>query len=387
MRPQSTLSGRLPAWRVFLNDHWLHILILAFLIIFPHLVGWVSGDSPFGRVRGARVIMAGESTYWQAVFIEIFALAVLVMSYNLMFGFTGVISFGHALFFGLGGYTVGIIVQNSGLDPMMAFIIGVLMVILLTAIVGLLMGLVSLRLKGVYFAIFTLAVAEMAWLYVRSWPYTRGEDGLTIASLPELLDPERNRLAVYYLGLGLFALSFFLIRRLVKSPAGTVFQAIRENEDRVQAIGYNPLRYKLLSIVVASVLAGLAGVLMGMLNKSARPELMGVGYTVDALLITIIGGVGTLAGPVIGTTGLHLLELWVRESSMIFSLNLGLFTLQIDFAQDWVLILGAVFVLVVLVFPYGVVGTWYKLRAQLRTQWDKRFTRGDASVQDAVFEV
>lgn len=361
-----------PAWRVFLRDHWLHLAVFVFLAVFPYLVGWLSGDSPLGVARGSRRIMLGESTYWQAVFIQIFALSVLVMSYNLMFGFTGVTSFGHALFFGLGGYTVGIFLQKFNFDPWTGFLLGVIVVVVLSSLIGLLIGLVSLRLKGVYFAIFTLAVGEMAWIFVRTWPYTRGEDGLTISNLPELLDPERNRIVVYYVGLMLFVGTFLVIRRLVRSPAGTVLQAIRENEERAQAIGYDTLRYKLLSIVIASVLAGLAGILMGILNKSARPELMGVGYTVDALLTTIIGGVGTLAGPVVGATGLHLLEMWVRESNIIFSLNLGLFTLTVNFAQDWALILGLVFVLTVLVFPYGVVGTWYNIRARIRQYFDKQ---------------
>lgn len=369
---QNTLkTSHPPLWLAFLRDHWLHLVVFAFLVIFPHLIGWATGDSPFGMARGARRIMTGESTYWQAVFIQIFAMSILVMSYNLMFGFTGVTSFGHALFFGLGGYTVGIILQKYDIDPWLGLVLGVVLVIILTTLIGLLIGLASLRLKGVYFAIFTLAVGEMAWIFVRGWPYTRGEDGLTISNLPELLDPERNRLVVYYVGLMLFAITFIVIRRLVNSPAGTVFQAIRENEERAQAIGYNTLRYKLLSIVIASILAGLAGILMSILNKSARPELMGVGYTVDALLTTIIGGVGTLTGPVVGATGLHLLELWVRESNTVFSLNLGLFTLTINFAKDWALILGAVFVIVVLVFPYGVVGTWYNLRNRLTERFKK----------------
>ncbi|TVR22833.1 MAG: branched-chain amino acid ABC transporter permease [Anaerolineaceae bacterium] len=361
-----------PMWRVFLREHWLHLLIVAVLIVLPHAIGWITGDSPFGRVRGSRVIMAGESTYWQAIFIEMFSLAVLVMSYNLMFGFTGVISFGHALFFGIGGYAVGIVVQYWDVDPNLAFIAGVLLVIFITSILGLLIGLLSLRLRGIYFAIFTLAIAEMAWLYAGSWRLTRGEDGLTINRLPEWIDPERSRLMVYYIGLALFVTAFLVIRRLVRSPAGAVFQAIRENEDRAKAIGYNTLRYKLLSIVVASVLAGLAGILMGILNKSARPELLGVTYTVDALLITIIGGVGTLAGPVVGTAGLHLLELWVRDSSIILSLNLGLFEFTLNFSQDWILIIGVVFVVVVLVFPYGLVGTWYRLRARVGDWWERR---------------
>lgn len=343
-----------------LRENWLYWLILIVLVLFPFIIGWLSGDSPFGTPRGDRMVMRGESVYAQSVLINIFALSVLVMSYNLMFGFTGVISFGHALFFGLGGYLMGIILEFGGMDPNIGLIVALVVVLAVTGILGFIVGIVSLRLRGIYFAIFTLAIAEMGWLFFRGLSITNGEDGLNIASLPEWLDPARNRIMVYYVGLALFVLTFVLIRRLVNSPVGSVFQAIRENEERAQVLGYNTLRYKLFSITVAGMLAGLAGMLLAIMNKEARPEILNVSVTVDALLMTIIGGVGTFTGPVIGASGLHLLDTFLREAVVTIG------PITIDIGERWTLILGFIFVLVVLIFPYGMVGTWQRLRMRFK---------------------
>jgi len=156
--------------------------------------------------------------------------------------------------------------------------------------------------------------------------------------------------------LALFLICFLLIRRLMNSPTGAVFKAVRENEDRAQAIGYNTLNFKLLSIILAGMMAALAGMLEVMLNKKVGPELLGVTYTVDPLLMTIIGGIGTFAGPVIGATGLHLLDTVLREAVI----SIGPVTIHV--ADVWELILGSVFILVVLIFPQGIVGTLSKLR-------------------------
>jgi branched-chain amino acid transport system permease protein len=349
-----------PAWQQTLRDNWAFILIFVLLLILPHLIGWLTGSSPFGIQRGARTIMSGESAFWQSVVIEIFALSILVMSYNLMFGFTGVISFGHALFFGIGGYTAGMMLQYTSVEQNLALLLGVVITLALCGGVGFLIGLMTLRLRGVYFAIFTLAVAEMGWIFVGRWNLTNGEDGFTIGALPAWIDSTQNRLNLYYIGLVLFVLTFLFIRRLIHSPTGAVFQAIRENEERAQAVGYHTLRFKLLSITVASMLAGMAGILHSLLNKKLGPEMFGVIHTVDSLLMTIIGGVGTFTGPVIGAGGLHLADTVFRDARVTIGGTV------INIGDSWTLILGLIFVLVVLVFPHGVVGTWVRVQARLR---------------------
>lgn len=363
-----------PVWQTFLRENWLYLLVLAFLIVFPHLVGWLTDSSPFGIQRGSRVVMRGEAAVWMAIVIEMFALAILVMSYNLMFGFTGVLSLGHALFFGIGGYTVGLMVQESGLNANLSLLIGCVLTLVITGIVGFLMGLVSLRLRGIYFAIFTLAVAEMGWIWVGRWPLTNGEDGFTLSELPTWIDPSSSRINLYYVGLIAFVLTFLFIRRLVNSPTGRVFQAIRENEERAKAIGFNTLYYKLFSITVASMMAGGAGVLHGLLNEKLGPEMFSVVFTVDALLMTIIGGIGTFTGPVLGAGGLYLADSLLRDAVI----TIGETTISIS--DSWTLILGLIFVVVVLVFPLGIVGTWRKFWMSRRA----RKRREDASQRDTA---
>jgi branched-chain amino acid transport system permease protein len=340
----------------WLRTDGFYLLILVLLVLFPHLIGWATDSSPFGIQRGQRFIMSGSSVYWMAILIDIFALSVLVMSYNLMFGFTGVISFGHAMFFGLGGYLLGMVAQQSGLPPDVSFFVGVGVVLLVCALLGLGIGFATLRLRGVYFAIFTLAVAEMVWIFFSRWSVTGGEDGFALAAVPAWIDAAQNRINLYYVALALFVGTFVFIRRLVGSPAGAVMKAIRENEMRAQAIGFDTLRFKLLSITAAGMLAGLAGIIHALLAKKVGPEMLAVSHTVDALLMTIIGGVGTFTGPILGASGLTLADVFLREATVTVGSTV------IDIGDSWTMILGFIFVLVVLVFPYGIVGTWGRVK-------------------------
>ncbi len=349
-------------WRETLRSNWVLILIAIFLIAFPFVVGWLTGSSPVGVPRGDRMIMRGELVRWQSVLIEVFILGILTMSYNLLFGFTGIISFGHALFFGIGAYALGLGLQYTSLDSGAGLLVGIVAGVVVAGLMGVVVGLVSLRLRGVYFAIFTLAVAEMFYIFFGRFALTKAEDGFAITSLPVWLDPSQSRLNYYYIALVLFVFTFLFIRRLVNSPSGAVFQAIRENEDRAQSIGYNTLNYKLFSLVVAAVLAAVAGMLQVLLNKKVGPELLSIGYTVDPLLMTVIGGVGTFTGPIIGSAGLHLLDVFFRDSTLVIG------GLSIDVSAIWSLLLGFIFIIVVLVFPQGVVGTWQRWRTRGRKQ-------------------
>jgi branched-chain amino acid transport system permease protein len=344
-----------PIW-YWLRKNSLYAAVTLLLILLPHLIGWATGSSPYGIPRGQRMIMSGQSVYWMSILIDVFAVSVLVMSYNLMFGFTGVISFGHAMFFGLGGYILGMVAQFSGMDPTLGFFVGIGLVLLVCALLGVGIALATLRLRGVYFAIFTLAVAEMVWIFFSRWSVTSGEDGFTLNNLPVWADSSQSRINLYYLALLLFITTFIFIRRLVGSPTGAVFQAIRENEPRAQSLGYNTLRFKMLSITAAGMLAGMAGVIHALLARKIGPEMLAVSHTVDALLMTIIGGVGTFTGPILGASGLTLADTLLRQ----VKLEIGTFTL--DIGASWSLILGLIFVVVVLVFPYGIIGTWTRLR-------------------------
>lgn len=281
------------------RTNWLYLLIVAGLIILPHAIGWSTGDSPFG-VRGRPV---GMSIFWQGVMIEIFILAILAMSYNVIFGFTGVISFGHALFFGMGGYILGGMLEYTSLSVEVALLLGVVVAIASSIALGMGIGVVSLRLKGVYFAMFTLAIAEMFFIYFGRLAATNAEDGFTLRNLPDLIDPTRSRLTFYYLTLVLVVAVFIFIRRLIQSPTGAVLVALRENEERAKTIGFNTLNYKLIAIVTGGVIATIAGMLQALFNKKVGPEILNLNYTIEPLLMTIIGGAGTFLGPVLGASG------------------------------------------------------------------------------------
>jgi branched-chain amino acid transport system permease protein len=361
------------------RDNGLYLLIFVVLILLPYLIGWATDSSPYGVLRGERVIPRGASTFWQSIFIELFVLAILAMSYNLIFGYTGVVSFGHALFFGVGGYAMAISLEQlelllfapsdwlagtgslTGLPTIpieIKLIIGVVFGLLLSGVLSFLIGLVSLRIRGVYFAIFTLAIAEMFFIYFGRFPATKADDGFALQQIPAFLDSTSNRIGVYYIALGLFVLTFLFIRRLMASPTGAIFLGIRENEERAKAIGYHTLRYKLLAITLAGTLASIAGMLHVLLNKKVGPEILSVEFTLDPLLMSIIGGVGTLSGPALGATVLHLSDRIFRD----YELVIGSWTM--DVGASWDLILGISFILVVLVLPQGIVGTWKRWRSK-----------------------
>lgn len=338
------------------QQEWFALLVLLALILFPFIVGWLTGSTP----TPARTRDAGASTFWQSVFIQVFIFAILAMSYNLMFGFTGIVSFGHALFFGLGAYGVGIAVKHLGLD----FGFAVLLTLLVSALLGLITGLVSLRIKGVYFAIFTLAFAQIFFILAKNRLFvniTGAEDGFFF-NVPDWLNPvPKNRLIFYYITLFSVVVVYLFMRRLVNSPTGRVFQAIRENESRAKTMGYNTLVYKLVSIIIAGMVASYSGTLHVILNnKQPLPELFGAEFTVDPLLASLLGGTGSFGGPILGASFLHLSENALRN----LVIQIGQITINVG--DYWALVLGIMFVVIVMVLPQGIVGAWQHWRA--RTQ-------------------
>ncbi len=332
-----------------LREHgWLLLGILT-LAAMPFLLGWRTDSSACTR---------GKSYFWQSVFVDVFILAILAISYNLLFGFSGIVSFGHAAFFGMGAYTVGLLMLRWGW-PWWLATVGALGVGVLIALIK---GGVGLRIKGLYFALFTLAFAEIIFLLVGNRilvEITGAEDGFTF-DVPALLNMTQNRLFFYYLALAMLVLAYLLVRRLMHSPTGRVLHAIRDNEERAQMLGYNPLHFKLIALVLAGLLASGAGVLRGFALKGASPNILSLDFTMTPLLMTIIGGQGTFFGPVVGAFLLRLLEQLLRDTVI----HVG--GAEINIGERWALLLGLIFVLIVIVFPYGIVGTlqarWRKTR-------------------------
>lgn len=308
-----------PARPAFLRREWPLVLLFLALLVLPPLVP------------------GGTGRFFQGQLISVFILAIYAMSYDLLMGYTGIVSFGHALFFGAGAYLTADALEY-GWAP---FALIPLAVVLLCVALAVLIGVLSLRVKGVYFTMITLAFAEVAFIIVRGTDRLGLENGMFGLEVPAWIDPNQQRLTFYIAALVLTALVFIFLRVLVASPAGHVFVAIRENEQRAQALGYNTLAYKLMALAASGALAGVAGWLSALFYLSASPTALSTGTTINALLIGIIGGLGTLIGPLLGA-GLYTL--------------LG-YVLQNQFAQ-WQLIFGVVYILLVLFLPYGIAGTW-----------------------------
>ena len=223
-------------------------------------------------------------------------------------------------------------------------------------------GVLSLRVKGVYFTMVTLAFAQMFFILAeatdfREW--TGAEDGLHSIPVPAWMSPTDERLTFYFLTLAFCVVAYLILRRVVHSPTGRVFIAIRENESRAQVIGYNTFVFSLIAMILAGVMAALAGSMNAIWNMNANPGMLSLTTTINALLMTIIGGAGTLVGPLLGA-GVYQL--------MGYFLNLW-------FGPRWPLIFGIVFILIVLFFPYGIVGTWRQRGSAWKSIWRERWRR------------
>ncbi|MBI4671012.1 MAG: branched-chain amino acid ABC transporter permease [Chloroflexi bacterium] len=328
------------------------IVLLAALIAFPFALSAITGE-PLDK---------GTPRFWQGLMIQVYILAVFALSYDLLMGYTGLLSFGHALFFGTGAYALGILMKYAHWS-LFAALGGV---ILIVAVESFLIGLLSLRVRGVYFAMVTLAFAATGFILVeatdfREW--TGAEDGLHGIPLPDWISPTLHRLEFYYLALAFAVVVYLVARRFVDSPSGRVWQAIRENEPRAVAIGYNTLWFKVQVMVVSGVLAGLAGALGAMFELSVTPQVMDVGVTINALLMTIVGGVGTLIGPMLGAAVLQLLG----------------YVLNTTLGPIWQLAFGIIYILLVLFLPYGIVGTWRRRGTNWRAVWRERVARWTAA--------
>jgi ABC-type branched-subunit amino acid transport system permease subunit len=256
-------------------------------------LGGFTGTSP----------ITGPSKFWQGQFINFFILAVFAMSYDLLIGYTGILSFGHAAFFGGGGYVISIYykhilppsflgaqgaiaIGSLDLTPAVALIAGILLVAGVTSLLGLLFSAVAVRVRGVYFAMVTLALAEALHILSKATDFakwTGADEGLHGVPFPAWLNPNTYRLQFYFIALAFLVLMFLLLRRVVQSPTGRVMVAVRENESRVRMIGFNPALYRSVAFMVGGFVAGLAGALSAFWNLGVSPSMTGALTTIDAL--------------------------------------------------------------------------------------------------------
>jgi len=317
------------------------LALVAFLVILPFILAIVNGQSPASLLANE----SGNAKFIQGLLIEVFILAVFAISYDLVLGITGLLSFGHAMFFALGAYLTGIMLKSYGWSLLPT----VGLVIIASILQAILFSVVLPRVQGITFALVTLGMAAVFDLLIKTREladYTGADVGLQGVPRPDFLNPSAERLRFYYVALAFTVLIYLLYRRFVDSPTGHVCIAIRENEDRARMLGYNTFYFKLAALAVAAITAGLAGVLHTLFKPIVSPEIAGLGFTVNGLLMLLMGGMGTLSGAMVGAATFRLMDFYLDKW----------------FGEAAGYILGAVYVALVLFIPYGIVGTW-RLRA------------------------
>ena len=281
--------------------------------------------------------IAAPALVYPVFLMKALCLALFACAFNLLLGYAGLLSFGHAMFLGTGGYIAGYAAKSLGLPTELAILSGSAV----GALLGLLVGSLAIRRQGIYFAMITLALSQMVFFIYLQARFTGGEDGLQAVPRGRLLGMLNleNDLAFYYVVLAIFVFGFWLAWRTVNSPFGQVLKSIRENEPRALSLGYDVDRYKLLVFVISSGLAGLAGATKTIALHLASLSDVTWQASGEVVLMTLLGGVGTILGPVVGAITVVALENYLAD--------LG----------SWVTVaMGAVFVLCVLAFRRGVVG-------------------------------
>jgi branched-chain amino acid transport system permease protein len=295
--------------------------VIAFLLVFPLLMPY------------------------QALAINILIFGLFAVGFNLLFGYTGLLSFGHAAFLGVGSYLTGIGMVHFGLPWALAVLLGVAS----AALVGVVMGYLAIRTRGIYFSMVTLALAQIVYYaFYKAERWTGGENGLRGIQVPQMevfgvtldfLNPNVK----YYVILAFVAVALWFVSRLLASPFGAVIEAVRENEKRAAACGYDVARTKLLVFVISAALCGLAGALRALHLSVVPIESLHYLLSGQAVMMCLLGGMGTFFGPFIGAGVFLTLEDVVTTMT-----------------KHWMAIVGTVFIIFVLFFPAGIWGTFMK---------------------------
>ena len=305
------------------------------------MTGWWWGRVPVHQriafLAMAAFFLAAPAVIYPVFLMKVMCFALFASAFNLLLGYVGLLSFGHAMFLGMAGYTAAHAAKTWGLTPELAIVAGAAA----SCALGLVSGLIAIRRQRIYFAMITLALAQMIYFFCVQAPFTHGEDGIQAVPRGMLFGfiDLRQVFNMYVLVLAIFLGGFLLIYRVIHSPFGQVLKAIRENEPRAISLGYDTDRYKLLAFVLSAALAGLAGGTKALVFQLA--SLTDVHWTMsgEVVLMTLLGGLGTVFGPVIGALVIVGMENYLSQ-----------FGAWVTIAQ------GAIFVVCVLTFRRGIVG-------------------------------
>jgi len=280
------------------------------------------------------------SKYYLMLTVEAMILSVFAMSLDLVMGYAGMVSFGHAVFFGIGGYALGVTILHITPSIWVALIVASLS----TGCLAFFVGLVSIRTRGIYFAILTLLFGEIIYRFVFHTPALGGSDGLIGIPVPRLnlllfaVDMKKT-LNFYYVTVIFAYLSYVTCSRLVRSPYGRVIQALRDNERRVSYLGFNVKTYKIIAFIISGIFAGLSGALFSLFKTFADTEQLHFLTSGKVIIMNLLGGLGTLIGPMIGAVFLTIYE-----------------TVVSSYFESYHIITGVIFILIVIFLPKGLLG-------------------------------
>ncbi len=302
--------------------------------------------------------------------IKIVIFASLVASFDIMLGYTGILSFGHGMFFGIGAYCVAFLLEKYGSPTYFNLFLGLLLAAVVAVVLALLISFISLRVKAIFFAMVTLALAELAIVLANKLShFSGGEDGISFF-MPGIFSVAFNlgefmgidisgRLITYYFILFSCLALFLMMLRFTHSPLGRVLQAIRDNEQRAVALGYKTFIFQTISItfgcVLATLIGGLYAMWVGYVNPESSLEVMAI--MLNVLLMVIIGGMGTLYGGFVGAAFLLITQTFLPDLQSIAQELLPQATFLHSVLERWLLLFGILFILVVIFFPKGVIGS------------------------------
>jgi branched-chain amino acid transport system permease protein len=295
-------------------------------------------DEKIVFVAMAALLIAAPLVVYPFFLMQALCLALFACAFNLLVGYVGLLSFGHAMFLGLAAYVSVHAAKVWGLDPALAVAAGVASATLL----GVITGALAIRRQGIYFAMITLALSQMIYFFCVEAPFTHGEDG--IQSVPQgllfhVLDLS-NQTVLYYFVLAVFLFGFLVIYRTINSPFGDILKAIRENEPRAVSLGYRVDQYKLAAFVLSAALAGLAGATKAIFAQNASLSDVQFAASGEVVLMTLLGGMGTIYGPVVGAVLIVAMQQYLGQ-----------------YLGQWVMVIqGTIFIAVVLLFRRGIVG-------------------------------
>ncbi|KAF5882215.1 MULTISPECIES: branched-chain amino acid ABC transporter permease [Rhizobium] len=294
-------------------------------------------------LAGLLLLLLAPFFFYPIFLMKLLCFALFACAFNLLLGYTGLLSFGHATFFGGAAYFTAYTVKEWGLPPELGILIGVAG----AAFLGLVMGFFAIRRQGIYFAMITLALSQMFFFFCLQAEFTEGEDGIQSVPRGHLFGFIDLNISInmYYFVLAVFLVGILIIWRFINSPFGMILKSIRENEQRAISLGYSVARYKLGAFVMSAALAGLAGAVKSIVFQFATLTDVGWQMSGEVILMTLLGGIGTLIGPLFGAGLVVVLENYLATSEFPVTI-----------------ITGIVFMVCVLIFRRGIIGEFYASR-------------------------